>query len=120
MCRAHAPLRIPILSFLHTFSLKSTCVGGPHPLLTGPRPLREIATAPDAVIIFSHCCDIVGLFLEEGTDSAVNDKTQIVLLSKLYDTFIIREADTNIDLVRNSGAGYSDRIYTLVATKLLC
>ena len=27
----HAPLWDPILSFLHTFSLKSARVGGPHP-----------------------------------------------------------------------------------------
>ena len=36
-CRAHAPLWDPILSFLHTFSPKSTRVGGPR-LLTGVCP----------------------------------------------------------------------------------
>ena len=41
------PLWDPILSFLHTFSPKSTCVGGPCPLLTGARlPLREILDPP--------------------------------------------------------------------------
>ena len=34
--RAHAPLWDPIISFLHTFSLKSTSVGGPCP----PLPCR--------------------------------------------------------------------------------
>ena len=33
-------------------------------------------------------------FLEEGTDSADNDKTQTILLSQLYDSFVIREAVT--------------------------
>ena len=35
---AHAPLRDPILSFSHTYSLKSTHVGGPHPPLNGSTP----------------------------------------------------------------------------------
>ena len=30
-CRADTPLQDPILSFSHTFSLKSARVGGPHP-----------------------------------------------------------------------------------------
>ena len=69
----------------------------------------------NALIILAQCSDFVGFFLEEGTDPAENDKTQIVLLSKFYDSFVIRETDTNIDLVGNSGAGYSYHIYTLVA-----
>ena len=40
---------------------------------------------------------LLGFFLEEGTDPADNDKTQIVLLSKLYDSFVIREAGRAID-----------------------
>ena len=38
-CPVHAPppLRDQILSFSHTFLLKSTHVGGPHPPM-GPRP----------------------------------------------------------------------------------
>ena len=63
---------------------------------------------------------LFGCFLEEGTDSADNDKTQIVLLSKLYDSFVIREADTNIDWTRNFRTGYSYRIYTLVANFQIC
>ena len=63
---------------------------------------------------------LFGCFLEEGTDSADNDKTQIVLLSKLYDSFVIREADTNIDWTRNFGTGYSYRIYTLVSNFQIC
>ena len=35
---AHAPLQDPILSFLHTFSLKSAHVGGQNPPKMGPRP----------------------------------------------------------------------------------
>ena len=35
---ARHPLWDPILLFLHTFSPKSAHVGGPRPLLTGPRP----------------------------------------------------------------------------------
>ena len=41
------PLWDPILSFLHTFSLKSTRVGDPHPPQMGAcRPLREILDPP--------------------------------------------------------------------------
>ena len=40
------PLWDPILSFLHTFSLKSAHVGGPRPLLTGACPPREILDPP--------------------------------------------------------------------------
>ena len=63
---------------------------------------------------------LFGRFLEEGTDPADNDKTQIVLLSQLYDSFVIREADTNIDPTRNFGTGYSYHIYTLVANFQIC
>ena len=35
----------PILSFSHTFSLKSALDGGPRPPM-GPRPLREILDPP--------------------------------------------------------------------------
>ena len=44
----------PILSFSHTFSPKSTCVGGPCPTKTGPRPLREILD-PLLIITCSFC-----------------------------------------------------------------
>ena len=37
-CPAHAPLWDPILLFLHTFSVKSAHVRGPHPPVTGPHP----------------------------------------------------------------------------------
>ena len=45
---ARLPLWDPILSFLHTFSPKSTCIGGPRPPpLMGARPtLREILDPP--------------------------------------------------------------------------
>ena len=37
----------PILSFLHTFSPKSACIGGPHPPNgCTPPPLREILDPP--------------------------------------------------------------------------
>ena len=44
VCQVHIPPWDPILSFSHTFLLKSACIGGPHPLmgphapLTGPCP----------------------------------------------------------------------------------
>ena len=63
---------------------------------------------------------LFGCFSEEGTDPADNDKTQIVRLSQLYDSFVIREADTNIDSTRNFGTGYSYHIYTLVANFQIC
>ena len=46
----------PILSFSHTFSPKSTCIGGPCPTKTGPRPLREILD-PLLIITCSFCED---------------------------------------------------------------
>ena len=50
---------------------------------------------------------LFGCFLEEGTDSADNDKTQIVLLSKLYDSFVIREADTGVLILAGSSLWWS-------------
>ena len=41
----NAPLQDPILLFLHTFSPKSSRVGGPHPP-TSPCPLQEILDPP--------------------------------------------------------------------------
>ena len=38
---AHAPIQDPILSFSHTFSLKSAQVGGQNPPKMGPRPPTE-------------------------------------------------------------------------------
>ena len=38
-------LRDPILSFSHIFT-ECTCIGGPCPPKTGPRPLREILDPP--------------------------------------------------------------------------
>ena len=56
---ARHPLWDPILSFLHTFSLKSTCIGGPHPSQWVHAPLQEIldpplpvATLPHAAVVF--------------------------------------------------------------------
>ena len=43
---ARHPLWDPILLFLHTFSLKSTHVGGPHPPQWVHPPLREILDPP--------------------------------------------------------------------------
>ena len=37
-CRPTPPLQDPILSFSHTFSLKSAHVGGQNPPKMGPRP----------------------------------------------------------------------------------
>ena len=34
--RRTPPLWDPILSFLHTFSVKSTCIGGPRPTMGNP------------------------------------------------------------------------------------
>ena len=50
-----------------------------------------------------------GCFLEEGTDSGDNDKTQIVMFSKLYDSFVIREADTGV-LILAGGTHWWSRI----------
>ena len=50
---------------------------------------------------------LFGCFLEEGTDSADNDKTQIVLLSKLYDSSVIREADTGVLILAGSSNWWS-------------
>ena len=41
----HTPPWDPILLFLHTFSPKSTCIGGPHPLLVHA-PLQKILDPP--------------------------------------------------------------------------
>ena len=54
---------------------------------------------------------LFGRFLEEGMDSADNDKTQIVLLSQLYDSFVIREAVTGV-LIRRVSSLWWGRIKT--------
>ena len=55
-CPTHAPLQDPILSFLHTFSPKSTHVAGPRHL-TGPYFPREILDPP--LILFQRINQIV-------------------------------------------------------------
>ena len=54
------PLRDPILLFSHTFSLKSACIGGPHPQRVHA-PLREILDPPlywTLLESVTHgCCD---------------------------------------------------------------
>ena len=55
---AHAPLQDPILSFLHTFSLKSTHIGGQTLPKMGPRPPTENPGSDPAhgVFLFGNIC----------------------------------------------------------------
>ena len=58
----HAPLQDPILSFLHTFSLKSAHVGGQNPPKMGPHPpMENPGSGPDSEIC-THTTILGGYF----------------------------------------------------------
>ena len=64
---AHTPLRDPILSFSHTFSLESAQFGSQTPPKMGPHPLREIL---DPALVCIYCLVMISIERSDTTQKS--------------------------------------------------